>query len=747
MLLAAAGLILSPGCTSVDNNDNYSDMLKEYGQDYDPSTEEPEPEPDPDGADGSAEKPYQLRTAADMENMSNRLKPGQTVYFELAADIDLAGIDWTPLNGTGSHDKFIHFDGKGHIVKNLTSRDKAYAGIFGVLCGDCINTGFVDLDIKSTNRGGPIGGYIGVSAPTSSKFTGRVENCYFTGKVYGDSAGGVVSCIGTSKDGLNCYVRNCYSTVEIEVATANNRAGGIAADVNADGQIINCYAAVVLNTTGSLAGGIAGNVTGAGADVSNSVARNFRLTASGGNPARIAVNWGTGLGENCWAWDEMELYRGLTKVTGIADNVPGSPYQGTAKTTAFLSDMNNYTMWDRTSVWHSETVNGGYPILKWQYERGDYAELAGHGDYTPPEEPEIPDGAGTQASPYILKTAQHVSSMKDLLTAGQTTWFELGADINLAGVTDWTPLNVGNSDMRIHFDGKGHILRNLTIGATYTYAAFFGILIGDCINTGFVDVYVNAPNRTAGGIAGYMGVSGNSLGGRIENCYVTGTVIGDTAGGIVGRLGTTSAQGECYVKNCYTTADVSASEGQVMAAGIAGIVFAGSYVENCYSTGQMTSTAARAAGIAYEVRAGSDVRGCVTWGKVSSAGGSPGLIAGTWVDTGLRGADCWSYLGAELYVGGAQVTDIPYSATPATPYHGQAKSLAFLSDMNNYGWDRSTVWHSATVNGGYPILKWQYERGDYATIAGHTAPEPDPGPLPNNPGGAFDDMGNWIGWQ
>lgn len=332
---------------------------------------------------------------------------------------------------------------------------------------------------------------------------------------------------------------------------------------------------------------------------------------------------------------------------------------------------------------------------------------------------------GSEQYPYILSTAADLLNMKTFFNASdETTYFELGADIDMASIGRWEQFDT-NSKGGIHFDGKGHVIKNLYVDGTINYSGFFGIMVGDVINTGFVDVFINAPNRTCGAIAGYIGTSGDTAGGRIENCYVTGKIIGDRPGGFAGVVGKTSASGSCHIKNCYSTAEISALGGSYVAGGIAALVMAGSVIENCYSTGAVAAVGGTngAAGIAFEVQTGANITNSVAWNHsvASSVGGTPGRIAGKWAGTG-NGENCWAYDGMKVCKGVTELTTTDSSA-PASPYHGTAKSAGDIRTWITANWS-SDVWNTT---GEYPILKWQYERGDYATLSGHSDPHPELG--------------------
>ena len=89
-------------------------------------------------------------------------------YVILDDDIDLYGEDWNTLNRESdvfdgkNCRNFVDFDGRGHVISNLTSKNHRYAGVFGILCGSVRNVGFENVDVDCTETSsGDLGGYVG----------------------------------------------------------------------------------------------------------------------------------------------------------------------------------------------------------------------------------------------------------------------------------------------------------------------------------------------------------------------------------------------------------------------------------------------------------------------------------------------------------------------------------------------------------------------------------------------------------
>ncbi|MDR2559162.1 MAG: Ig-like domain-containing protein [Oscillospiraceae bacterium] len=149
--------------------------------------------------------------------------------------------------------------------------------------------------------------------------------------------------------------------------------------------------------------------------------------------------------------------------------------------------------------------------------------------------------------------------------------YHLTADIDLAG-SQWTPLGTFTGTL----DGRGHVIRNLTITSTgfgWNYGLFTRIDDAEIINLGFVGTNINVSARMnmftppggtvsrsdmrAGAIAG---IANDSI---IMNCYNTGNIaasasMGGTtistaySGGLVGQAN------RSFITSCYNSGNINA---------------------------------------------------------------------------------------------------------------------------------------------------------------------------------------------
>ncbi|MCL1842954.1 MAG: hypothetical protein FWF79_04010, partial [Defluviitaleaceae bacterium] len=175
--------------------------------------------------------------------------------FRLAADIDLAGIDWPPI-GTAARPFTGTFDGNGYSIRNITVNQPTIdsVGLFGVNGGLITNLTIENVNISGDTN---IGGLAGRS-------TGRINNVTInevtlTTVLHRDTAGGLVG-----------YNNGDIENVAINgvTITSRNNVGGLVG--NNSGRIAEVSVTGADITASSSVGGLVGNNSGriTGADVS-----------------------------------------------------------------------------------------------------------------------------------------------------------------------------------------------------------------------------------------------------------------------------------------------------------------------------------------------------------------------------------------------------------------------------------------------------------------------------------------------
>ncbi|MCD8090488.1 MAG: hypothetical protein LUD81_07715 [Clostridiales bacterium] len=161
-----------------------------------------------------------------------------TYYVRLMADIDLDGLEWTPIgftstnNGAALYSQYSYigtFDGNGHVIKNMyvNGYGKNYVGFFGsIRDGDIKNLGIVDSCV--TNAGGKVGGIAG-------SLYGAMTNCYYTGKAEGGEF--VAGLIGYPS--TDAVIKYCYARAS--VSSDSSYCGALFTTIISGMSISNCY--------------------------------------------------------------------------------------------------------------------------------------------------------------------------------------------------------------------------------------------------------------------------------------------------------------------------------------------------------------------------------------------------------------------------------------------------------------------------------------------------------------------------
>lgn len=140
---------------------------------------------------GTAEDPYLINDIDELiwfrDKVDEQAADGSTQftgkYFELTADIDLAGINWNPIGSmSGDHGSFKGiFDGGNHIISNLNVQQGGNGlGLFARTAGNAEikNLTLNNVTVKSTDNSNYVGGVVGNSYANT-----KINNVHVTGKI------------------------------------------------------------------------------------------------------------------------------------------------------------------------------------------------------------------------------------------------------------------------------------------------------------------------------------------------------------------------------------------------------------------------------------------------------------------------------------------------------------------------------------------------------------------------------------
>jgi hypothetical protein len=305
------------------------------------------------GGAGNAADPFLITSAAELSAMASCSSIG---YYQLANDVDMTGVSWTPMfpNGFGGV-----LDGAGYAIENLTSTTTGSGGLFAkLLAGTVKNLRLEEVDIAGREDTGAVtgvaafatisgvtvtgevrntntvdsvvfyvGGLVGVAAATPV----RIEESGVNGAVVGKHVGGLVGYYTTSTpiSFSNVYIRGELNPVPTANQSWPNAAPGLFATGN------NLPATKGYST--------------AVREANSNVAFSPRFTGTGGSSSN-------------------SFFKADLSIT--------DPTDGLAKTEEELKDIATYTAaswdiaagWDATKVWGICTqVNDGYPFITASY--------------------------------------------------------------------------------------------------------------------------------------------------------------------------------------------------------------------------------------------------------------------------------------------------------------------------------------------------------------------------------------------
>lgn len=563
--------------------------------------------------EGTEASPYILKTPQDMVDMRSLAKVGGETWFKMAGDIDLAGINWVPVNYDQNFERKIHFDGGNFTISNLTS-DKSvhgadYPSFMGVVYGSIKNLKIDHAEIVSTSGCGVVGGYVGTSGKD-----GLVENVTVTNSSVtnsGDRAGGIC---GTARQGTfkNVSFQGTVTSTFVPKDPSKEwaRSGGFVGYTQSSASFENCSVDVTVEGAGNCIGGFAGFLTGTTTFkncVGNKATVTSTYTASQAKAGGFVGSANTGQTfDNCDG--EFIVTVSNSDAAGFAGYIAGT---------------NTFKNCDVKTTLVSKLLEknrcGGF--IGWNNSNGTLTVESCH----------VLDG----------------STIKDESGRTENKNVNYGGFIGY-GDNDGAVVNIKNCSAKLDVDsGKygaqaaafvGSFGYKSTVTIENSYAE--GDVISQNYSAGFVGYCGKTTNVTimgchfSGTVAGNSSVAGLvgavDTGGVLKICksYATGTVnpSGSNNGGIIGAVNGTATVEDCWVdvtlnmpKNQYGGAIVGFSAGTML-------------IKNCYSLG-FVNVSRGCGGIAGQVKTTSPtVDGCIAWCKIKTSRSnnqySPGAVVG-----------------------------------------------------------------------------------------------------------------------
>ena len=306
-------------------------------------------------------------------------------------------------------------------------------------------------------------------------------------------------------------------------------------------------------------------------------------------------------------------------------------------------------------------------------------------------------GSGTKDDPYQIGSAEELASLGGRSFSGKS--YRLTQDIDMENVSMQPIKEFADGT----FDGAGHTISNLIISAASGNAGLFAETRSRAVIKDIILHNVSV-TLTGGSYAGVGGLIGKITGPTtIQGCGVSGAVTysGSPCGYVGGLVG--YFNGNCTIKESYSRAkiDNKSSDSSSTAGGLLGKTnnYYTLSVTDCYASGDVTAAGGRAGGFTGYVYCSNGYRhtyeNCYAAGAVAASEGKDFGFAYSYATTGYSFKKC--YYNNTANSEGCNQKDTTITGKSTDELKGLAGELG-----NAYQRD------AASINGGYPILTWQY---------------------------------------
>ena len=262
--------------------------------------QEPEKDPYTDNGDNS----YTINTKDGLQQLVEDLNwPADHTILSaditLDSDVDLQGVDWTPI-GTSSRSSYTGtFDGDGHKISGLNATTSSqYSGLFGYIKDATVKHLTLEAPAVSCSSSN---GYAGGVAAYMQNST--IDNCQVSG--------GSISCTDdeSTAGGIVGYV-HIYDTQTEENVVKNCRVSGV-------------------TISAKYSGGVAGTTSGTNSRIENCEVFGCKITSqvsgTNGNAGGIVGSQSWSTTQNCFAHGNTILANGPS---GRAGGVVGNDLVG-----------------------------------------------------------------------------------------------------------------------------------------------------------------------------------------------------------------------------------------------------------------------------------------------------------------------------------------------------------------------------------------------------------------------------------
>ena len=485
--------------------------------------------------DGTQGAPYQISSAGELANLAKMVNDGKTdenTYFELTADIDLDGKEWTPI-GTKDSQFAGKFSGNGKTIRNLTVGGGDNSGLFAYSSGEIKDVYLEKIDITTTmNAGGvcafnsgtiegcgvlsgtiicsnPNGGQLGGICMENS---GTISRCFSNASVKGATSAGIVYI-----NRGNGVVQDCYNTGTLE---GSSSASGI--NTNNYGKIKTCLnlGAVIAEDKISEEG---------------SVIRGYGICVMNVPGASL---------ENCYSDSDVcpkELFGGFRNNTTVY-----------YKTTAELCGGSLPDGFDG-SVWNVGSIGG--------IADKDAADRFAAKSYTYPSLNGVGSAAAREVEVYNFSTDstpdwqefKYIETVEDFrkIDDDLSGNYVLAQNIDFGG-NSYRPIAYkSGTSFTGKFSGNGHTISNISVNYDDDLVGLFGTNKGLIMNL-----------AVSGEVTGeeYIGGICAKNEGTIYSCSFDGEVRQSATTQRKGKVGGICGTNYATISNCFNSADVSGKD-------------------------------------------------------------------------------------------------------------------------------------------------------------------------------------------
>lgn len=490
---------------------------------------------------GSEADPYIINSVDDLISIRDLVNDSTTTkvfgnsYYQLTADLDFSGMNWTSI-GTENCPFNGIFNGNYYTISGINT------SVFGYCDQASIENivAYGNISSASSNVGG-IANRIG---------NGRIENCAFYGNVSGsDNVGGIVGNMENGGSLIRCY--------QIGTISGGNAVGGIAGQTTNNATFSFCYHA-------------GGNVTG---------------TGKIGGIAGLQI--GIGKYTDCYYLNSNCSY-------GVSNGTNAGAVAVNATVLKNLTD----TLGTPFTINPDSSVNNGYPVFSWEITEYEFkGNGSSSSPYQIGTAEDLQHFSIFVNDPYMNAKYGHAYYIQtaDIDMSG-VTWTSIGTEDDPfsgnfnGGYRSITGLS---NDASSTYGGLfGYCddvsVKNLIVYGNITANGSTGGIIGEAHENCVLDevAFVGSVNgKDAGGLVGKLDGKAN-----IIQCYHNGSVKGTNAGGLVGTAQNTNqiTTETFFIRNSYHT------NGAISGTSIGGIVGSGNRyeLENCFYLKNSTSNTA-----------------------------------------------------------------------------------------------------------------------------------------------------------